>query len=124
MVIKQISAPEGSCRNTQLVVDTTLAHSTLLCEDAYEFHLEGSWGVRKTRAWFVTVQHLFLGVKTLESWQCPQKWDICGRQVAVDVPWLCPGELCKLLVGNSLDCLLYTSPSPRDVEESRMPSSA
>ena len=22
------------------------------------------------------------------------------------------------------DCLLYTSPSPRDVEESRMPSSA
>ena len=27
-----------------------------------------------------------------------------------------------LYVGNS--CLLYTSPSPRDVEESRMPSSA
>ena len=25
---------------------------------------------------------------------------------------------------NSLACLLYTSPSPRDVEESRMPSSA
>ena len=25
---------------------------------------------------------------------------------------------------NPLDCLLYTSPSPRDVEESRMPSSA
>ena len=25
---------------------------------------------------------------------------------------------------NTLDCLLYTSPSPRDVEESRMPSSA
>ena len=24
----------------------------------------------------------------------------------------------------SFDCLLYTSPSPRDVEESRMPSSA
>ena len=24
----------------------------------------------------------------------------------------------------SSDCLLYTSPSPRDVEESRMPSSA
>ena len=24
----------------------------------------------------------------------------------------------------SKDCLLYTSPSPRDVEESRMPSSA
>ena len=25
---------------------------------------------------------------------------------------------------NSVTCLLYTSPSPRDVEESRMPSSA
>ena len=25
---------------------------------------------------------------------------------------------------NNLNCLLYTSPSPRDVEESRMPSSA
>ena len=25
---------------------------------------------------------------------------------------------------NSTGCLLYTSPSPRDVEESRMPSSA
>ena len=26
--------------------------------------------------------------------------------------------------GNGIGCLLYTSPSPRDVEESRMPSSA
>ena len=25
---------------------------------------------------------------------------------------------------NALDCLLYTSPSPRDTERSRMPSSA
>ena len=29
------------------------------------------------------------------------------------------GEIVKVK-----DCLLYTSPSPRDVEESRMPSSA
>ena len=28
------------------------------------------------------------------------------------------------LIANEWDCLLYTSPSPRDVEESRMPSSA
>ena len=28
------------------------------------------------------------------------------------------------LVNTFLTCLLYTSPSPRDVEESRMPSSA
>ena len=26
--------------------------------------------------------------------------------------------------GKPVNCLLYTSPSPRDVEESRMPSSA
>ena len=29
-----------------------------------------------------------------------------------------------VLAKNTIDCLLYTSPSPRDVEESRMPSSA
>ena len=33
------------------------------------------------------------------------------------------GELDTLLSGEKT-CLLYTSPSPRDVEESRMPSSA
>ena len=27
-------------------------------------------------------------------------------------------------IGSVITCLLYTSPSPRDVEESRMPSSA
>ena len=34
---------------------------------------------------------------------------------------LAEGERVRDLFG---DCLLYTSPSPRDVEESRMPSSA
>ena len=28
------------------------------------------------------------------------------------------------ITGMTVTCLLYTSPSPRDVEESRMPSSA
>ena len=32
------------------------------------------------------------------------------------------GNVAKHVQG--VDCLLYTSPSPRDVEESRMPSSA
>ena len=32
--------------------------------------------------------------------------------------------LMKEHFAQSLNCLLYTSPSPRDVEESRMPSSA
>ena len=39
-----------------------------------------------------------------------------------DTPLLSSTTLKKLTVSNS--CLLYTSPSPRDVEESRMPSSA
>ena len=41
--------------------------------------------------------------------------------------WLSVYAQGKLPVENlywSMDCLLYTSPSPRDVEESRMPSSA
>ena len=43
-------------------------------------------------------------------------------------PWNGPLQaLARLLPsqpGEALFCLLYTSPSPRDVEESRMPSSA
>ena len=53
---------------------------------------------------------------------------------AVDISLEDYGQLYRMLqngvtpklkiVANSKDCLLYTSPSPRDVEESRMPSSA
>ena len=35
-----------------------------------------------------------------------------------------PGKAESLLERQVRNCLLYTSPSPRDVEESRMPSSA
>ena len=39
--------------------------------------------------------------------------------------WYTHGLASSYLEGaNFLTCLLYTSPSPRDVEESRMPSSA
>ena len=34
------------------------------------------------------------------------------------------GVVVPKVEGQNLNCLLYTSPSPRDVEESRMPSSA
>ena len=33
-------------------------------------------------------------------------------------------EICNFFVDKNLDCLLYTSPSPRDPKTSRMPSSA
>ena len=42
------------------------------------------------------------------------KWDVCLSQNIMCIGWDEMGNL----------CLLYTSPSPRDVEESRMPSSA
>ena len=35
-----------------------------------------------------------------------------------------PASVAIGLEGQHMVCLLYTSPSPRDVEESRMPSSA
>ena len=43
-----------------------------------------------------------------------------GKVFVADLPNLSDGQLAHI----SKDCLLYTSPSPRDVEESRMPSSA
>ena len=39
-------------------------------------------------------------------------------------PWTQPACLVRDGLVCDKDCLLYTSPSPRDVEESRMPSSA
>ena len=35
-----------------------------------------------------------------------------------------PGVFESMIIPYNPTCLLYTSPSPRDVEESRMPSSA
>ena len=47
------------------------------------------------------------------------------------LPWIVPSPEAYLvhkkvesLGDDAMSCLLYTSPSPRDVEESRMPSSA
>ena len=37
---------------------------------------------------------------------------------------LLPSGPVKLMINGSQDCLLYTSPSPRDLSTSRMPSSA
>ena len=61
-------------------------------------------------------------------WQ--EIWD--GNAARLEVLLLCPRKERKLLElhGDMIDhgqpviCLLYTSPSPRDAHESRMPSSA
>ena len=37
---------------------------------------------------------------------------------------LCPATVRAQTVSEEFSCLLYTSPSPRDAHESRMPSSA
>ena len=46
-----------------------------------------------------------------------------GFQAGRDVEGMA-GDLSRWMGAVSDICLLYTSPSPRDVEESRMPSSA
>ena len=43
-------------------------------------------------------------------------WELSDKSIAQD-------EYLQSAI-QVIDCLLYTSPSPRDVEESRMPSSA
>ena len=40
------------------------------------------------------------------------------------VPFVGPGEVADAAADDVWDCLLYTSPSPRDATLSRMPSSA
>ena len=53
----------------------------------------------------------------------PQLKNVAAVAVNAELPpFAKPGQLIDVTVSSL--CLLYTSPSPRDVEESRMPSSA
>ena len=56
------------------------------------------------------------------------EFEISGLNCLEFVQHLCSNDISKIEVGkaqyNCLTCLLYTSPSPRDLSTSRMPSSA
>ena len=47
-----------------------------------------------------------------------------SKQIDEDSSKTFKNEIVDIVNSMNLACLLYTSPSPRDVEESRMPSSA
>ena len=59
---------------------------------------------------------------------CQQLSALDGKATFIDDAWTREeggGGLTRILTdGNLFDCLLYTSPSPRDQRGSRMPSSA
>ena len=59
-----------------------------------------------------------LDVYSAEEFQLGNAFDSMVLDFEVTRPWMSNIEL------YAKTCLLYTSPSPRDVEESRMPSSA
>ena len=46
------------------------------------------------------------------------------EDITSDSSWVDINDIKKSTTAICCTCLLYTSPSPRDVEESRMPSSA
>ena len=50
--------------------------------------------------------------------------EFIGGSYLAATPQISYRRLLEELAADGLACLLYTSPSPRDVEESRMPSSA
>ena len=72
-----------------------------------------------------TVVRLLSGALLDRGIRC--SWPVRGTTllaIAADLILLQADNYNSYLLGQLLLCLLYTSPSPRDVEESRMPSSA
>ena len=56
------------------------------------------------------------------------KWNVNGELSSIDMARILEAlsvkELNECELACNIDCLLYTSPSPRDLSTSRMPSSA
>ena len=55
------------------------------------------------------------------SYACAAQW---SKRYCVTVSANAIRFIRRILVGQLISCLLYTSPSPRDMRRSRMPSSA
>ena len=76
------------------------------------------------------VKYFFCGADVLEPMEEWSVNDFVGQRVAIrfvgDIHCVATGKKIKKTYGEGLsyDCLLYTSPSPRDKRQSRMPSSA
>ena len=62
--------------------------------------------------------------KEIITAHCPNTGSMMGLLEKDNDVWVSKNDDPKRKLKYTLDCLLYTSPSPRDVEESRMPSSA
>ena len=80
---------------------------------------EGKFG--RGSAMWGPIEYMHLGKtegETSATWLDKQK---TGYDVVVDG---IPASTLMLLSGSYSSCLLYTSPSPRDRQKSRMPSSA
>ena len=63
------------------------------------------------------------GLSALRGFVCPQGTCMPSRDLHALKGFVCPQGTC-MPSRHLYACLLYTSPSPRDVEEARMPSSA
>ena len=106
------AAPDQNI-NPTVVVLTPGMYNSAYFEHAF---LAQQMGVELVEGKDLFVQKEILYMRTTQG---PKKVDVIYRRV--DDDFLDP-EIFR--ADSSLGCLLYTSPSPRDVEESRMPSSA
>ena len=66
----------------------------------------------------------FLAVVALGQSITASGISLVTQVVAIDLEAVLVYVIAQESIDQGVSCLLYTSPSPRDVEESRMPSSA
>ena len=92
----------------------------------HDLHLWAHVGVldheRRDGQWFQL--DITLGLDLSASAKSDDLSATADYSLAVQALQMMVSELCCLTIERFSDCLLYTSPSPRDRQKSRMPSSA